>query len=288
MEDLSTASTHSYLWAEQGNLLAHQWCLLLIWPFYPYPSESQGVSACKVTSVVSDSATPWIVSLPLSSVHGDGPGKHTGVSCHAFLQGIFWTQIKPVSPAAPALQEDSLTLSHQENPRKSIQFSCSAVSDSLWPHRLQHVCFSVVHYLLEFAQTHVHWVSDAIQSTHPLSSPSPPAFNLSQHQGLFQWVGCSHQVQKFWSFSFSISLSNEYSGLISLRIDWLDLLAVQGTLKSPLQHHSSKASILQHSVFFLVQLSHSYMTTGKTIALTIQTFQAPVPQGCDPWRGNLN
>ena len=194
MEDLSTASTHSYLWAEQGNLLAHQWCLLLIWPFYPYPSESQGVSACKVTSVVSDSATPWIVSLPLSSVHGDGPGKHTGVSCHAFLQGIFWTQIKPVSPAAPALQEDSLTLSHQENPRKSIQFSCSAVSDSLWPHRLQFTkppCPS---------PTHVHWVDDAIQPSHPLSSPSPPAFNLFQHQGLFHWVNSLHQVAKLLEF----------------------------------------------------------------------------------------
>ena len=81
---------------------------------------------------------------------------------------------------------------------------------------------------------------------------------------------------KDWSFSFSISLSNEYSGLISLRMDWLDLLAVQGTLKSLLQHHSSKASILQHSSFFIVQLSHSYMTTGKTIALTRWTFVGKV------------
>ena len=103
--------------------------------------------------------------------------------------------------------------------------------------------------LPEFTQTHVLWVSDAIQSSHPLSSPSPPAFYLSQHQGLFKWVSSLYQniqypIPKYWSFRFSISPSNEYSGLISLRMDWLDLLAVQGTLKCLLQHHSSKASIL--------------------------------------------
>ena len=81
---------------------------------------------------------------------------------------------------------------------------------------------------------------------------------------------------KYWSFSFSISPSNEYSGLISFRMDWLDLLAVQDTLKSLLQHHSSKASILWHSAFFIVQLSHPYMTTGKTIALTRRTFVGKV------------
>ena len=91
-----------------------------------------------------------------------------------------------------------------------------------------------------------------------LCSPFPPAFNLSQHQGLFQWVSSSHQVAKVLSFSFSISPSNEYSGLISFRMDWLDLLAVQGTLKSLLQHHSSKASILHCSAFLMVQLSHPY------------------------------
>ena len=98
--------------------------------------------------------------------------------------------------------------------------------------------------LPEFTQTHVHWVGDAIQPSHPLSAPSPPAFNLSQHQGLFQWVSSSHQWPKYWSFSFNISPSNEYSGLISFRMDWLNLLALQGTLKSLLQHHSSKALIL--------------------------------------------
>ena len=127
------------------------------------------------------------------------------------------------------------------------------------------------HQLLELAQTSVRQVHDAIQPSHPLSSPSPPAFNLSQHQGLFQWVSYSHQVAKYWSFSFSIIPSNEYSGLSSFRMDWLDLLAVQGTFKS-LQHHSSKALILQRSAFFMVQLSHPYKTTGNTIALTRQAF----------------
>ena len=136
--------------------------------------------------------------------------------------------------------------------------------------------FLVHHLLPEFTQTHVHWVCDAIQPSHPLSSPSPPALNLSQHQGLFKWLSSLHQVAKVWSFSFNISPFNEYSGLISFRMDWLDLLAVQGTLKSLLQHHSSKASIRWHSAFFIVQLSHPYMITGKTIALTRWTFVGKV------------
>ena len=125
---------------------------------------------------------------------------------------------------------------------------------------------------LELAQTHVHRVGDAILPSHPLSSPSLPAFNLSQHQGLFQWVGFYSRWPKYWRFNFSISPSNEYSGLISFRMDWLDLLAVQGTLKSLLQHHSSKASILWHPALFMVQFSRPYMTTGKSITLTILIF----------------
>ena len=109
--------------------------------------------------------------------------------------------------------------------------------------------FPVHHHLPEFAQTHVHWVSDAIQPSHPLSSPS-----IFPSISLFQWVSSLHQVVKYCCFSSSISPSNEYSGLISLKIDWFDLLASQGTLKSLLQLHSSKASILQLSVFFKVQL----------------------------------
>ena len=124
--------------------------------------------------------------------------------------------------------------------------------------------------------THVHWISDAIQPSHPLSSPSPPALNLSQHQGLFKWVSSLYQVSKYWSFSFNISPSNEHPGLISFRMDWSDLLVVQGTLKSLLQHHSSKASILRCSAFFIVQLSNPDMTTEKTIGLTRQTFVGKV------------
>ena len=109
-----------------------------------------------------------------------------------------------------------------------------------------------------------------------LLSPSPPTFNLSQYQCLFKCISSSHQWPKHESFSFSIGPSNDYSGLISFRMDWLDLLAVQGTLNSLLQHHSSKASILQRSAFFIVQISHPHMTIGKTIALTRQTFVGKV------------
>ena len=129
----------------------------------------------------------------------------------------------------------------------------------------------VLYHLPEFAQTYVHRVGDAIQPSHPLLSLSLPAFNLSQHQSL-QMSQFFIGWPKYWSFSFNISPSNEYSGLISFMMDWLDLLAVQGTLKSLFWHHSSKASILRHSAFFIVQLSHPYMTTGKSIALTRWTF----------------
>ena len=135
----------------------------------------------------------------------------------------------------------------------------------------------VHHQLPKFTQTHVHRVGDAIQPSHPLSSPSPPAPNPSQHQSLFQWVNSSQEVAKVLEFQLSISPSNEHPGLISFRMDWLDLLAVQGTLKNLLQHHSSKASILQCSAFFTVQLLHSYMTTGKTIALTFVLYRETKP-----------
>ena len=157
-----------------------------------------------------------------------------------------------------------------------VQFNHSVVSNSFWPHESQHTRPLCPSPTLEFTQTHVHRVSDAIQPSHPLLSPSPPAFNLSQHQGLFKWVSSSHQVAKVLEFQFSKSPSNEYSGLTSSRMDWLDLLAVQGTLKSLLQHHSSKASILWCSAFFTVQLLHPYMTTGKSIALTRRTFVGKV------------
>ena len=157
------------------------------------------------------------------------------------------------------------------NERIKICCCCSVAQScpTLWdPMDCSMPAFPMLHYLPEFAQSHVLWASGAIQPSCPLLSPSPPALNLSQHQGLFQRVISSHQWPKYWSFNFLISPSNEYSGLISFRTDWFDLLEVQGTLKSLLQHHNSKASILQCSAFFIVQLSDLYMTTGKTIALS--------------------
>ena len=130
------------------------------------------------------------------------------------------------------------------------------------------------HQVPEFTQTHVHQVSDAIQPSHPLLSPSapiPPSIRVFSNESILymRWP-------KYWSFSFSIILSKEIPRLTSFKMDWLDLLAAQGTLKSLLQHHRSKASILQRSGFFTVQLSHPYMTTGKTIALTRWTFVGKV------------
>ena len=127
----------------------------------------------------------------------------------------------------------------------------------------------VHHQLPEFTQTHVQ--THAIQPSHPLLSLSLPAPNPSQHQSFSNKSTLRMRWPNFWSFSFSIIPSKEIPGLISFRMDLLDLFAVQGTLKSLLQHHSSKASILQRSAFFTVQLSHPYMTTGKTIALTRRT-----------------
>ena len=130
----------------------------------------------------------------------------------------------------------------------SVAQSCPALCD---PMNRSKPGLPVHHQLPEFTQTHVHWVGDAIQSSHPLLSPSPPAPNPSQHQGLFQCVSSSHQGAKVLEFQLQISPSNKHSGLISFRMGWLDLLAVQGTLKSFLQHHSSKASILWCSAFFI-------------------------------------
>ena len=125
--------------------------------------------------------------------------------------------------------------------------------------------FPVHHQLPELAQTHVHQFNDAIQPSHPLSSPFLPAFNLSQHQGLSNESALRIRWPKYCSFSFSISPSKKYPGLISLRMDWLDLLVIQWTLKNLLKHRSSKASILQRSAFFIVQLSYPHVTTGKTM-----------------------
>ena len=153
----------------------------------------------------------------------------------------------------------------------SVWFSHSVVSNSLQHKDSSTPGFPVHHQLLDFIQTHVHRVSDAIQASHPLSSPSPPLIFPSIR--VFSNESTLHiRWPKYRSFSFSISSSKEYSGLVSFRIEWLDLFAVQRTLKSLFQHHSLKASIFQHSAFFRVQLSHPYMTTGKTMALTIWSF----------------
>ena len=154
----------------------------------------------------------------------------------------------------------------------SVQLSCSVVPDTLDPMNCSMPGLPVHHQLPEFTQTHIHRVGDAIQPS-ILCCPLlllPSIFHsirvFSSESALcIRWP-------KYWSFSFSISPSNEYTGLISFTIDWFDLLATQGTLKSLLQHHSSKASILWHSAFFIVQLSHPCMTTGKTTALTRRTF----------------
>ena len=156
----------------------------------------------------------------------------------------------------------------------SVQFSRSVMSDSLRPHGPQHA----MHPCPSTPGVHPNpcplsqWCHPAISSSViPLS-----AFNLSQHQGLSHESALRIRWPKYWSFSFNISPSSQHSGLISFRMDWLDLLAVQGTLNSLFQHHSSKASILRRSAFFTVQLSHPSMTTGKTIALTRQKFVGKV------------
>ena len=154
--------------------------------------------------------------------------------------------------------------------KAKFQFSSVQLLSCVWRFVTPWItALQAYHQLPEFTQTHVLRVGDAIQPSHPLSSPSllppiPPSIKVFSNESTLymRWPKC-------WSFSFSISPSSEHPGLISFRMDWLDLLAVQGTLKSLLQHHSSKASILQCSAFLIVQLSHPYMTTGNTIDLCV-------------------
>jgi len=156
--------------------------------------------------------------------------------------------LRTVSPPLPVAQSQS----------------CPTLGDTPGP---QHTRLPVLHYLLEFPHTHVHWIDDAIQPSHPLLSPSPssifPSIRVSSEE-----LALRIRCPKYWNFSFSISPSNEYSGLISFRVDGFHPLAVQRTLKSLLQHHSSKTSLLWHWAFFMGQLSYLCMTTAKTIALT--------------------
>ena len=224
---------------------------------WQYESESES----EVTQSCLTLCDPVDCSPPGSSVHG-------------ILQAriLEWVAIS-FEPRSPILQADALTSSVQFS---SVTQLCPTLCN---PMNRSTPGLPVHHQLPEFTQTHVHWVTDAIQPSHPLSSPSPPAPNPSQHQSLFQWANSSHEVAKvLWlhsGFSFSIIPFKEIPGLISFRMDWISI-AVQGTLKSLLQHHSSKASILWRSAFFTVQLSHRYITTGKTIAFTRQTFVGKV------------
>ena len=161
--------------------------------------------------------------------------------------------------------------------KQSVQFSHSVVSDSLGPHESQHTrppCPSPTPRVHSDSGPSSQWCHPAISSSVvPFSSwpQSLPSIRVFSNESTLRM-----RWPKYWSFSFSISPSNEHPGLISFRMDWLDLLAVQGTLKSLLQHHSSKASILRCSAFFIVQISNPYMTTGKTIALTRRTFVGKV------------
>ena len=155
----------------------------------------------------------------------------------------------------------------------SVAQSCPTLCD---PMNCSTPRLPVHHQLPEFTQTHIHRVSDTIQPSHPLSSPSPPAPISPSIRVFSNESTLCMRWPKYWSFSFSIIPSKEIPGLFSFRMDWLDLLAVQGTLKSPLQHHSSKASIHWRSALFTVQLSHPYTTTGKTIALTRRNFVGKV------------
>ena len=204
----------------------------------------------------------------------------------AFPRQEYWSRLPVPSPGdlpdpalklmSPAWQADPLPLSHLGNLNCSfslVQFSRSVMPNSLWPHESQHArppCPSPTPGVYSNSCPSSQWCHPAISSSViPFSScpQSPPASGSFPKSQLFTWGG-----PKYWSFSFSISPSNEHPGLISSRMDWLDLLAVQGTLKSLLQHHSSKASILWRSAFFTVQLSHPYMTTGITIALMRRIF----------------
>ena len=176
--------------------------------------------------------------------------------CSATREPMQWESYTQQERVVPCLLQ--IQKAHMQQRPSAAQNCCCSVAHSCptlcHPVDCSTPGFPVLHHLLELVQTHVHWVGDAIQPSHPLSSPSPPAFNLYQHQGLFQWVSSWYQVAKV------LELQHQ-------SFQW-----IFRTLKSLLQYHISKASVLQRLAFFMVQFSHPYMTTGKTIALTIETF----------------
>ena len=247
-------------------------------------------------------------SPPDSSVHGDFPDNNAEVGCHALLQEIF--PMQGSNPDLPHCKWTLYHLSHQGSPWilewvrfSSVQFnsatqSCPTLYDLM---DCSMPGFQVHHQLPELTQTHVHRVGDAIQPSHPLLSCSP-VFNLSQHQCLFKWVSSLHQVAKVLVFQLQLSPSNEYSAMISFRVDWFDLLAVQGTLKSLLQHHNLKASILWRSVFFRTN-SHihirllekpynnswwiwQFIILFLQFLCTLDIFPSTKPEGGLPWWSN--
>ena len=249
------------------------------WSGLPFPSPRRESEKWKWSCSVMILSDPMDCSLPGSSVHG-----------------IF--QARVLEWGAIAFSKAALTVSKGEKwtGRELLWRENEETGSGLWMSRIwgsnsnwytflvtmfvysvAQLCltlckpmessmpgFPVLHYLLEFAQMHVHWVSDVIQP----SPPSPLVLNLSQHMGLFQWFSSLHQVAKVLEFQLQHQSFQWLFRTDSFRIDWFYLLAAQGTLKSLLQHHSSEASVLWRSAFFIVQLSHPYMTAGKTIALT--------------------
>ena len=177
----------------------------------------------------------------------DSPGKSTGVGC----QIMVFTYLVFLKRFCMCLLTHCVNSSLYQ--LSSVTQSCLTLCNTM---DYSTPSLPVHHQLLELANAHVHRVSDAFQPPHPLWSPFPPTFNLSPNQGLFNESVLCIRWPKYWSLNFNISPSNEHAGLTSFRMDWLDLFAVQGTLKSLLQHHSTKASILQCSTFFIVQISH--------------------------------
>ena len=217
----------------------------------------------------------WLFAIPWTIQSTEFSRPTTGVGSLSLLQGIFQTQ--GLNPGLLHCRWILYQLSRREALKMVVQFSsviqsCLTLCD---PMNRSTPGLPVHHQLPELTQTHVHRVDDAIQPSHPLASPSPPAPNPFQHQGLFQWVNSSHEVAKVLEIQFYYQ-SFQRTPRTDLQDGWLDLLAIQRTLKSLLQHHSSKASILRCSAFLTVQLSHPYMTTGKTIALTRWTFVGKV------------